>query len=90
MYIKFLLVFGRRIMRRHGSSQSGCSNISLLDELTDSIHAAPLSQTNVNSLPLPLPEMDAESNIEDERLPKLSKINGQKQNMPRHVVMFEK
>ena len=51
--------FSRRIMRRHGSSQSGCSNISLLDELAD---------TNVNSLPLALPEVDAESNIEDERL----------------------
>ena len=65
-------------MRRHGSSQSGCSNISLLDELAD---------TNVNSLPLALPEVDAESNIEDERLQNLPP---REKHMPCHVVMFDK
>lgn len=54
-------------MRRHGSSQSGCSNISLLDEITDSLHTCPVGQGTVSSLPLPVPELDAESNIDDER-----------------------
>ena len=56
-------------MRRHGSSQSGCSqqSISLLDEITDSLYTGPIGQGNVSSLPLPVPEMDAESTIDDER-----------------------
>ena len=74
-----LRFFGRRLMRRHGSSQSGCSNISLLDELAD---------TNVNSLPLALPEVDAESNIEDERLENLP--SGGQKHIPFHVVKFQK
>ena len=54
-------------MRRHGSSQSGCSNVSLLDEIAESFHTGVINQGTVNSLPLPVPEHDVESNIEDER-----------------------
>ena len=56
-------------MRRHGSSQSGCSNVSLLDEIAESFHTGVINQGTVSSLPLPVPEHDAESNIdiEDER-----------------------
>ena len=56
-------------MRRHGSSQSGCSNISLLDELADSMQVVPgICQGNLSGIPLPVPEIvDAESNIEDEK-----------------------
>ena len=54
-------------MRRHGSSQSGCSNVSLLDEIAESFHTGVINQGTVSSLPLPVPEHDAESNIEVER-----------------------
>ena len=57
----------RRLLRRHGSSQSGCSNISLLDEIAQSYHTGVINQETVSSLPLPVPEMDTESNIDDER-----------------------
>ena len=57
----------RRLLRRHGSSQSGCSNISLLDEIAQSYHTGVINQDTVSSLPLPVPEMDTESNLEDER-----------------------
>ena len=61
-------------MRRHGSSQSGCSNISLLDEITDSLHTCPVGQGAVSSLPLPVPELDAESTIDDERYLKTRRV----------------
>ena len=54
-------------MRRHGSSQSGCSNVSLLDEIAESFHTGVINHGTVSSLPLPVPEHDVESNIEDER-----------------------
>ena len=57
----------RRLLRRHGSSQSGCSNVSLLDEIAQSYHTGVINQDTVSSLPLPVPEMDTESNLEDER-----------------------
>ena len=57
----------RRLLRRHGSSQSGCSNVSLLDEIAQSYHTGVINQETVSSLPLPVPEMDTESNIDDER-----------------------
>ena len=57
----------RRLLRRHGSSQSGCSNVSLLDEIAQSYHTGVINQETVSSLPLPVAEMDTESNIDDER-----------------------
>ena len=55
-------------MRRHGSSQSSASqSVSLLDEIAESFHTGVINQGTVNSLPLPVPEHDVESNIEDER-----------------------
>ena len=67
----FLFEYYRRLMRRHGSSQSQCSNqsqsISLLDEIAESFHTGIINQGTVSSLPLPVPEVDAESNLEDER-----------------------
>ena len=55
-------------MRRHGSSQSQTSNISLLDEIAESFHTGVINQGTVSSLPLPVPEHDAESALDDERL----------------------
>ena len=54
-------------MRRHGSSQSQTSNISLLDEIAESFHTGVINQGTVSSLPLPVPEHDAESALDDER-----------------------
>ena len=54
-------------MRRHGSAQSQSSNISLLDEIAESFHTGVINQGTVSSLPLPVPENDAESALDDER-----------------------
>ena len=59
-------------MRRHGSAQSQSSNISLLDEIAESFHTGVINQGTVSSLPLPVPENDAESALDDERYKMLS------------------
>ena len=64
---QFEILIIRRLMRRHGSAQSGSSNISLLDEIAESFHTGVINQGTVSSLPLPVPENDAESALEDDR-----------------------
>ena len=75
-------------MRRHGSAQSQSSNISLLDEIAESFHTGVINQGTVSSLPLPVPENDAESALDEERYYKIILYKNVSSNYALQVLKF--